>query len=109
MRTLPSIDAMGAAWLPVGIGDHMSAFGSVDRLASWVGLRPGNNESAGKRGTGRIRKGNPRVRCLLCPFAHAASRTRGTFQFKFEALSVARHAPRWLKRLRKHGVIPAAV
>ena len=149
MQTIPGIDAMGAALLLVEIGNDMSAFGSVDRLASWVGICPGNNESAGKRKTGRIRKGNPWVRRLLCQFAHAASRTRCAFKSKFEALrlrrghkraivaiahkilktvflligrqthyrdsatdfealSVARNAPRWLKMLKKHGFIPAA-
>ena len=149
MQTIPGIDAVGAALLLVEIGDDMSAFGSVDRLASWVGICPGNNESAGKRKTGRIRKGNPWVRRLLCQFAHAASRTRCAFKSKFEALrlrrghkraivaiahkilktvfllisrqthyrdsatdfealSVARNAPRWLKMLQKHGFIPAA-
>jgi transposase len=57
MQTIPGIDAIGAALLLVEIGDEMRAFGSVDRLASWVGICPGNNESAGKRKTGRIRKG----------------------------------------------------
>jgi Transposase IS116/IS110/IS902 family. len=59
VKTVPGIDAVGAALLLVEIGNDMSAFGSVDRLASWVGICPGNNESAGKRKTGRIRKGNP--------------------------------------------------
>ena len=149
MQTIPGIDAIGAALLLVEIGDDMSAFGSVDRLASWAGICPGNNESAGKRKTGRIRKGNPWVRRLLCQFAHAASRTRCAFKSKFEALrlrrghkraivaiahkilktvfllisrqthyrdsatdfeamSVARNAPRWLKMLTKHGFIAAA-
>jgi transposase len=64
----------------------MSAFGSVDRLASWVGICPGNNESAGKRKTGRIRKGNTWIRRLLCHFAHASSRTRCAFKSKLEVL-----------------------
>jgi transposase len=90
MQTIPGIDAVGAALLLVEIGNDMSAFGSVDRLASWVGICPGNNESAGKRKTGRIRKGNPWVRRLLCQFAHAASRTRCAFKSKFEALRLRR-------------------
>jgi transposase len=149
MQTIPGIDAIGAALLLVEIGNDMDAFGSVDRLASWVGICPGNNESAGKRKSGRIRKGNPWVRRLLCQFAHAASRTQCAFKAKFEALrlrrghkraivaiahkilktvfllirrqthyrdsavdfeamSVTRNAPRWLKMLKKHGFIPAA-
>jgi transposase len=94
MQTIPGIDAVGAALLLVEIGNDMSAFGSVDRLASWVGICPGNNESAGKRKTGRIRKGNPWVRRLLCQFAHAASRTRCAFKSKFEALRLTSVKPR---------------
>ena len=90
MQTIPGIDAIGAALLLVEMGDDMNAFASVDRLASWVGICPGNNESAGKRKSGRIRKGNPWVRRLLCQFAHAASRTQCVFKSKFEALRLRR-------------------
>jgi transposase len=72
LQTLPGVDVIGAAMLLVEIGSDMSVFGTPDRLASWVGICPGNNESAGKRKSGRIRKGNPYVRRLLCEFAHAA-------------------------------------
>jgi transposase len=58
LQTMPGIDMMGAAMLLVEIGADMSVFGSAQRLASWVGMCPGNNESAGKRKSGRIRKGN---------------------------------------------------
>ena len=147
LQTLPGVDLIGAAMLLVEIGTDMDAFGSADRLASWVGICPGNNESAGKRKSGRVRKGNPYVRRLLCEFAHAASRTQSVFQSKFqslivrrghkraivalahkllrtiffmlnrgqhyrdsatdyEALSVQRNAPRWIKALTKFGFIP---
>jgi transposase len=79
LQTLPGVDLIGAAMLLVEIGSDMSVFGTSDRLASWVGLCPGNNESAGKRKSGRVRKGNPYVRRLLCEFAHAASRTKSAF------------------------------
>lgn len=148
LQTLPGIDLIGAAMLLVEIGSDMDAFGSADRLASWVGICPGNNESAGKRKSGRVRKGNLYVRRLLCEFAHAASRTKSVFQSKFkslvlrrghkrsivalahkilrtiffmikrrehyrdsatdyEAISVQRNAPRWIKALTRFGFIPA--
>lgn len=147
LQTLPGVDLIGAAMLLVEIGGDMDAFGSADRLASWVGICPGNNESAGKRKSGRVRKGNLYVRRLLCEFAHAASRTTSVFKSKFqalivrrghkrsivalahkilrtiffmlkrrehyrdsatdyEALSVQRNAPRWIKALTKFGFIP---
>lgn len=90
LQTLPGVDLIGAAMLLVEIGTDMAAFGSADRLASWVGICPGNNESAGKRKSGRVRKGNLYVRRLLCEFAHAASRTKSAFKSKFEALIVRR-------------------
>lgn len=146
LQTMPGIDQIGAAMLLVEIGADMDAFGSAERLASWVGICPANNESAGKRKTGRIRKGNAWVRRLLCEFAQAAARTTSALKAKFEALnirkgykksvvaiahkmlriiyamlshgvcyhdrsvdyeamSVARNAPRWIKMLRKHGFI----
>ena len=88
LQTLPGVDRIGAAMLIVEIGTDMAAFGSPDRLASWVGICPGNNESAGKRKSGRLRKGNTYVRRLLCEFAHAASRTQSTFQSKFQSLVI---------------------
>lgn len=149
LQTLPGVDLVGAAMLLVEIGGDMDAFGSADRLASWVGICPGNNESAGKRKSGRVRKGNLYVRRLLCEFAHAASRTTSVFKSKFqaliirrghkrsivalahkllrtiffmlkrgeyyrdsatdyEALSVQRNAPRWIKALTRFGLISAA-
>jgi len=90
LQTIPGVDLIGAAMLLVEIGTDMDAFGSADRLASWVGICPGNNESAGKRKSGRIRKGNLYVRRLLCEFAHAASRTTSVFKSKFQSLVIRR-------------------
>jgi transposase len=90
LQTLPGVDLIGAAMLLVEIGADMNAFGSAGRLASWVGICPGNNESAGKHKSGRVRKGNPYVRRLLCEFAHAASRTTSVFKSKFQALVIRR-------------------
>jgi transposase len=53
LQTIPSVDAVVAALILVEIGPDMSRFGSADRLASWAGLCPGNNETAAKRKTGK--------------------------------------------------------
>jgi len=90
LQTIPGVDLIGAAMLLIEIGTDMDAFGSADRLASWVGICPGNNESAGKRKPGHVRKGNLYVRRLLCEFAHAASRTTSVFKSKFQSLVVRR-------------------
>jgi len=88
LQTIPGIDAMGAAMLLVEIGAEMQSFGSAERLASWVGICPGNNESAGKRKSGKTRKGNAWVRRLLCEFAQAVSRSRSALKDKFNALKI---------------------
>lgn len=88
LETVPGIDRLGAAMLLVEIGADMDSFGSAERLASWVGICPGNNESAGKRKSGRTRQGNAWVRRLLCEFAQAASRTRCALKDKFSALAI---------------------
>ena len=90
LQTIPGVDLIGAAMLLIEIGTDMDAFGCADRLASWVGICPGNNESAGKRKSGHARKGNLYVRRLLCEFAHAASRTTSVFKSTFQSLVVRR-------------------
>lgn len=90
LQTIPGIDQAGAAMLLVEIGDNMQVFGTPAKLASWAGVCPGNNESAGKRKSGKTRKGNPYVRRILCEAANAASKTRCRLQDKFKALVIRR-------------------
>jgi len=61
------------------IGVDMTPFPDADHLASWVGVCPGNNESAGKRKSGTIRKGNQYLRSVLVECAWAAVRTKGSY------------------------------
>ena len=57
----------------------MTRFPSASHLASWAGMCPGNEESAGKRRTGRARKGDVALRAALCEAAWAAARTKSTY------------------------------
>jgi hypothetical protein len=69
----------------------MSAFQTVSQLASWAGVCPGNNESAGKRKSSRIPKGNIYLKTALVEAANAAARTKGTFlRDKFYRLKARR-------------------
>lgn len=61
------------------IGVDMSRFPTDAHIASWVGVCPGNNESAGKRRSGKTRKGNSHARATLVRAARAASRTKHTY------------------------------
>jgi len=57
----------------------MNQFPSAAHMCSWAGLSPGNNESAGKRKSGRTRKGNKKLRSALVEAARAAARTKNTY------------------------------
>src|ERR1700740_1696928 len=146
-QTTPGIDEIAAAMILIEIGDNVHRFGSPSRLASWAALCPGNNESAGKRKSGKTRNGNPIVRYLLCEAANAARRTKTVFRakydslvirrghkktiialahklirtiyfvlarrkpyrdstFDYEAASVAKNAPRWIRARKKYGYWP---
>lgn len=77
--TIPGVERRTAQVIISEIGADMSRFPSANHLASWAGLCPGNNESAGKRKTGKTRKGDQWLRRTLVEAAHAASRTRETY------------------------------
>lgn len=90
LQTVPGIDQIGAALLLVEIGVDMERFGSKENLASWAGMCPGNNESAGKRKSGKTRKGNRAIRRILCEAANAASKTNSQFKGKYQGLVIRR-------------------
>jgi transposase len=90
LQTMPGMDKTSAAILLVELGTDMNRFGGSSNLVSWAGLCPGNNESAGKRKSGRTRKGNKAIRRVLCEAANAASKTNSQFKGKYKSLVIRR-------------------
>jgi transposase len=79
LDTIPGVDRRTAELLLAEIGPDMSRFPTAGHLASWAGLCPGNNESAGKHGPGRTRKGSKWLRTGLVESANAAVRAKRTY------------------------------
>jgi transposase len=79
LDTLPGVGRRTAETLVAEIGTDLSRFPSAGHLASWAALCPGNRESAGKRLSGKTRKGNAYLRAVLIEAAHAAARTKNTY------------------------------
>lgn len=76
-------------------GTDMSHFPSERHLAAWAGAAPGNRESAGKRKSGRTRKGNPFLRRLLIQAGHAAGRAKNSYlSAQYHRLAARRGAQR---------------
>jgi transposase len=88
---IPGVDWTLAAVIIAELGVDMKVFENVAQLASWTGVSPGNNESAGKRKNSRIPKGNMYLKSALVEAATAAARTKGTYlRDKFYRLKARR-------------------
>jgi transposase len=79
LDTIPGLSRRAAEVILAEIGTDMSRFPSAKHLASWAGICPGNYESAGKRKSGKTRKGSRWLRQLLIEAAHGAAHTKQTY------------------------------
>lgn len=97
LDTIPGVNARIAQIIIAETGADMSRFPTAAQLASWAGMCPGNNESAGKHHSGKTRKGDPWLRGALGEAASAAARTKGTYPAaRFRRLAGRRGAKRAL-------------
>lgn len=87
LREIPGISHVAAQQIIAEVGPEASAFRAPEKLASWVGVCPGTQESAGVSYSRRSAKGNPMLRRLLTQCAWAAVKVKGSiFEQKFRAL-----------------------
>ncbi len=79
MDPVPGVDRRVAEVVLAEVGADVSSFPTHAHISSWAGMSPGNEESAGKRRTGRTTKGNRWLRQALVQAAWAASHTKDTY------------------------------
>lgn len=79
LDTIPGLSRRAAEVILAEVGADMSRFPTAKHLASWAGICPGNYESAGKRKSGKTRKGSRWLRQLLIEAAHGAAHAKRTY------------------------------
>jgi transposase len=87
LESIPGVQKNSATRIIAEVGVDMEQFPDQNHLASWAGVSPGSNETAGKNKSGRITYGNKYLRSLLVECGWAASRTKKTyFSAKYKSL-----------------------
>ncbi len=79
LMSIPGVKQRTAEVLIAEIGVDMSIFPTAKHLASWAGVCPGNDQSAGKRRSGKTRQGSKWLRATLTEAANAAARAKNTY------------------------------
>ena len=106
--TIPGVDWITASSLVAEIGGDINQFPTAQHLASWAGMCPGNEESAGKRYSGKTRKGSRWLSRVLCQAAWAASHTKNTYlSAQFRRLAAKRGKQRAIVAVA-HSILVAA-
>jgi len=101
LEAIPGVGKTTAQSILAEIGTNMDQFPSEKHLASWAGICPGQNESAGKRKSGKTRKGNSHLKKTLAQCANSASHTKNTYlSAQFKRISA--------RRGRKRAIIAVA-
>jgi transposase len=79
LDTIPGIGVVSAEQIVAETGTDMSHFRNQHAFSNWIGVAPGNNESAGKRKSGRTTHGNKALKTTLTQCAKSAVRNKQTF------------------------------
>jgi transposase len=79
LDSIPGLGRWSAQIILAEIGPDMDRFPTAGHLASWAGMCPGHDESAGKRRSGKTRRGSPWLRVTLTEAAFAAGHGKGTY------------------------------
>ncbi|HET7517238.1 MAG TPA: IS110 family transposase [Actinomycetes bacterium] len=108
LMTIPGVSRRTAEVILAEIGTDMSRFPTAAHLASWAGVCPGNNESAGKHGSGRTRKGSKWLRVALVEAAQAAARTRNSYLAAQYARLRGRRGPKKAALAVAHSILVIA-
>jgi len=88
VQTIPGVSEQTALAIIAEIGTEMEVFPTQHHLASWAGVCPGSNESAGKKKSERTNQGNKSLKTALTEAAWVATHMKGTyFKARFESLS----------------------
>ena len=91
LDTIPGVNQRVAETAVAELGVDMRRFATPEQASAWTGIAPGNNESGGKRYSGRTRKGNQALRSALIQAAWAAVRKKDTYlKAKYDHLVVRR-------------------
>ena len=91
LEKIPGIGKRSREIILAEIGQDMKRFPTAGHISSWAGVCPGNNESAGKRRSGKTRKGNKILKSTLVECAQSAVRRKDTFFYaQYQRISMRR-------------------
>lgn len=97
LQTIPGVDKIGSVAILAEIGPDMTKFPNAHHLASWAGICPGNNESAGKKMSARTTPGDRYLKPILTECAWSATHVKTSyFKKKYESLVIRRGKKRAL-------------